>query len=409
MTQTKGPLEGIRVLEFCWVIAGPYITMLLGSLGAEVIKVESHTRMDLLRRAVVWPLPEPHPIEVPPNQAMMFNSVNLNKKAIAVDLTRPQGRQLAKALVPHSDVVVDNLRPGAMDAMGLGYEELKALRPDLVMLSSSSRGQYGPERDYRGFAMLHHAIGGGAHITGYPDDHPSHSVADVDLMNATFAAFAILAALHHREMTGEGQFIDYSQCEGVSSVVGEALLAYEMSGRIPQRMGNAHPVWAPHNVYRCWGVDRWVAVEVHSDEEFASLTQVMGMPELAEDPRFSSMGARKANEQELDSIIESWTRKKDRDWIVRRLVEAGVHAAPSMDARDLYADGHLRERGAFVTAEHKELGPLELVSVPWKMTGWEMPKGAAPLLGEHTREVLSLILGMSDGEIESLRSEGIIA
>jgi len=247
------PLQGVRILEFCWVMAGPYGTMLLARLGAEVIKVEGHGRTDLLRRAVVWPLPEAAPKRIPLNEGMSFNSLNLNKKSVTLDLTKPEGVALAKRLAALSDVVVDNMRPDAMTKIGLDYETLRRLRPDIIVASSSSRGRGGPESDYLGYAFVHHGIGGGAHVTGYPDDHPSHVTADVDLMNATGLAYAIVAALYHRARTGEGQFIDYSQCEGVSSLMGELLLGYELDGEIPERMGNAHPRFAPHGVYRCWG------------------------------------------------------------------------------------------------------------------------------------------------------------
>jgi benzylsuccinate CoA-transferase BbsF subunit len=256
--------------------------------------------------------------------------------------------------------------------------------------------------------MVHQAIGGGAYITGYPDDHPSHSGGDMDLMNAITTAYAVVAALHHRNRTGEGQFIDYSQCEGVTSLLGEVMLGYEMTGEIPERMGNAHPFFAPHNVYRCWGVDRWLALEIHSDEEFAKLARIIGKPELAEDARFADMASRKKNETELDQIIESWTRERDRDWMVEEFCGAGLAAAPSRDGRDLYADPHLRARGAFVKINHPELGELEMVGPPWKLQGCDLPTSHAPLIGEHNRYVLGDLLGLSEKEIADLRSKEII-
>ena len=261
--------------------AGPYAGMLLASLGAEVIKVEGHRRSDLTRRSVIWPIQEPAPIEVPPNQGLAFNTVNMNKKGLAVDLSRPEGVEVARRLARVSDVVVDNMRPGAMVALGLGWEDLRKVRADLVVATSSGRGFSGPEKNYLGFASVHQAIGGGAYVTGYADDAPCHSGGDVDLMNAMTLALAIVAALHHRARTGEGQFIDYSQCEGASALVGELLLAYQMTGQVPERMGNAHPSSAPHAVYRAWGVDRWVAIEVHDDAAFARLADAIGQPGLA--------------------------------------------------------------------------------------------------------------------------------
>jgi len=410
-TESQGrlPLEGVRVLDFSWVWAGPFACMLLADLGAEVIKIEGHHRTDLTRRSFPWPLPEPEPLRVPPNQGMSFNSVNMNKKSLTLDLSREEGVALALRLAAKSDVVLDNMRPGVMTKMGLGYEVLTRVRPDMVVLASSSRGLSGPETDYLGFATIHGGIGGAAYLAGYPDDHPTHgSAGDVDIMNATTCAFAVVAALTHRRRTGQGQFIDYSQCEGVSSLIGEYLLGYEMTGRIPERKGNTHPRYAPHAVYRCWGVDRWLALEVHSDREFAALAKVVGRPELAQDPRFFTMEARKKNEAELDRILGDWIRQRDRDWMVGEFVRAGLMAAPSREARDIYADRHLRARGSIVGVEHPELGLLELIGPLWRMSACQTPRRHAPLLGQHNRYVLGEILGLSGEEIDELRRKDLI-
>jgi len=408
MSKSGLPLQGIRVADFCWVWAGPYSTMLLATLGAEVIKIEGHKRTDLTRHGVVWPLPDPAPTEVKTNQGLSFNSVNMNKKSVTLDLSKHEGRELAKRIAAKSDVVVDNLRAGAMKRMGLGYEVLRKLKPDLIVMSLSSRGQDGPQWDYAGYATIHQAIGGAAYVTGYPDDAPCTSGGDVDLMNGTTVAFAVLAALYHRQKTGEGQFIDYSQCEGVTALVGDLFLGYEMNGEVPERMGNAHPQYAPHNVYRCWGVDRWLALEVHSDREFGALAKVIGKPELAKDPRFATMEARKQNEAELDQIIQEWTRQRDRDWMVQELSRAGLAAAPSRDWRDLYADPHLRARNAFVDIDHPEIGKLELVGMPWKLSESEIDLRRAPLLGEHNDYVFRDLLNLSQDEIDDLREKGVI-
>jgi crotonobetainyl-CoA:carnitine CoA-transferase CaiB-like acyl-CoA transferase len=340
---------------------------------------------------------------------MTFHSVNRDKKSLTLDISLPEGLQLARRLAAVSDVVLDNMRPGAMIKLGLGYEDLRRIRPDIIVVTFSSRGMEGPESQYLGYATIHHGIGGGAYITGYPDDHPSHGTpGDVDIMNATTCAFAAVAALYHRFQTGEGQFIDYSQCEGVSSILGEVLLGYEMTIEIPQRQGNLHPEYAPHNVYKCWGVDRWLALEIHSDEEFAILARVISQPAQAENPRFAVMASRKINEVELDRIIEGWTRLRDRDWMVNEFWKAGLMAAPSREGRDLYADPHLKARGAFVKINHPEIGELELVAPPWKLSDLETPTGHAPLLGEHNQYVLGELLGMSDEEIAELRRKEVI-
>jgi benzylsuccinate CoA-transferase BbsF subunit len=268
--------------------------MLLGQLGAEVIKIEGHRRSDLTRRSVIWPLPEPSPELLLPNQGLGYNTLNQNKLSLTLDLSKPEGAELARKLASISDVAIDNMRPGAMINLGLGYEDLKKMRSDIISITLSSRGYGGPETDYLGFASIHQSIGGLTHISGHPDGHPTHgSGGDADIMNALIAAYVTVAALHHRNRTGEGQFIDISQSEAVTSLIGEVLLEYQMTGKIPERKGNTHPYYAPHSVYRCWGVDRWLALEIHSDEEFAILMKIIGKSELANDPRFTGMVSRK--------------------------------------------------------------------------------------------------------------------
>lgn len=403
------PLKGIRVLDFSWVWAGPYCNLLLGALGAEVIKIEGHNRLDLSRRNFPWPLQNAAPTKTPPNQGMSFNSVNMTKKSITVDLQKPEGLALVRKLVAVSNVVIDNMRAGAMIKLGLGYEDLKKFRPDIIAMTIASRGMTGPERDYLGYANIHHAIGGASYLTGFPDDHPSHGAGgDTDIMNGATAALAAIAALHHHAQTGEGQFIDLSQCEGVTSLIGEYLLGYAMTGILPERMGNAHPRYAPHAVYKCWGVDRWLALEIRSDEEFARLSQIIGRPELAAGRRFKTMKARKRNEKALDKIIEGWTKERDRDWMVREFCGAGLISAPSRESRDIYADEHFRARGGLVKVDHPELGELELVRVPWRMNDQVVPMTAAPQLAKHNQYVFGEILGLSDQEIAELRDKKII-
>jgi len=402
------PLAGIRVADFSWVYVAPYSTMILAALGAEVIKVEGHTRPDLTRRGFIYSFVDPYMEEVPPNQGVTYNSLNMSKKSLTLDLSTPEGCSLAKRLALISDVVVENLRVGALERMGLSYKELRRLKPSIIMMSCSSRGQDGPEKYYAGYATIHQAVGGGVYVNGYPDEGPSTSSADVDLMNGTATAFAVLAALHHRDKTGEGQLIDYSQCEGVTSLLGEMLLGYDLNGEIPERAGNFHPRFAPHNVYQCWGVDHWLALEVHSDEEFATLARVIGQPELAQDPRFATMEARKQNEAELDKIIEAWTRPRDRDWVFDEMLEAGLAVAPSRNWRDLYSDPHLQARQAFVTIHNPECGERDLVGLPWKMSETQMDLRCAPMLGEHNDYVLRDLLGLTQDEIGALRQKGII-
>ena len=403
------PLAGVRVLDFSWVWAGPVATMRLADLGAEVIKIEGHKRMDILRRTINWPLYAPKGKTCPINQGMSYNSVNQNKKGLTLNLTDPEGRDLARRLVALSDIVIDNMRPGAMTKLGLGYDALKEVKPDIIVAASSSHGLGGPLSNYLGFATVHHAVGGGTYISGYPDDHPTHgSTGDADVLNAMTTAYALMAALVHRKNTGEGQFIDYSQSEGVSSVMGEVLLGYQMTGEIPHRIGNAHPLYAPHNVFKCWGVDRWMALEIHTDDEFKTLGKVMGMPELANDPRFCQTALRKKNEADLDTIITEWTCQRDRDWMVNQLTDAGLKASPVRNADDIYADTHIRERGSLSIIDHPEMGRIELMGPPWQFGSFKSPSRHAPLLGEHNDYVLKDILNLPSEVVDRLRKEEII-
>ncbi len=405
----KQPLEGVRVLDFNWVWAGPYSCMMLAALGAEVIKIEGHNRSDLVRRTVVWPLPEAEPHMLLPNHPMSYNALNLGKKSLTLDLSKPEGKEIARKLVAKSDIVIDNMRPGAMRKLGLGYNDLKEIKSDIIAVNLSSRGHGGPESSHLGFANIHQAVGGLVHITGHPDDHPTEgSPGDADLMNGISTAYNAIAALHYRNRTGKGQFIDYSQCEGVTTLLGEVLLEYQMTGAIPERMGNAHPYYAPHSVYRAWGIDRWLALEVHNDEEFAILARIIGQPELARDLRFSDMVSRKKNEAELDRIIGAWVRQRDRDWMAREFTEAGLAAAPSRDNKDIYADPHLKERGVFVTVDHPELGECQFINPPWKFSSIDISTDRAPLLGEHNDYVLKELLGFSDEEVDDLTAKDII-
>jgi crotonobetainyl-CoA:carnitine CoA-transferase CaiB-like acyl-CoA transferase len=403
------PLEGIRVLDFSWVWAGPYACRVLAELGAEVIKIEGHKRSDLTRRSVVWPLQNPVPTKVRPNQGLGHITVNLNKKSLTLDLSKAEGVQIARKLAALSDIVIDNMRPGAMDKLGLGYPDLKKVKKDIIVATLSSRGYGGPHTDYLGFATIHQAVGGVAYISGHPESHPTHGTpGDADLMNGITLAYSVLAALNHRLKTGEGQFIDFSQCEGVSSLIGEVLLGYTMTGKVQERMGNRHPVYCPHNLYRCWGVDRWLALEVRSDEEFTVLAGLINRSDLADDSRFNKMTKRKQHEKELDAIIESWTCERDRDWIVNEFSKAGLAAAPSREARDVYADTHFHRRNVFLQVEHPELGLLEIIDTPWKISGLPKPSRHAPLLGEHNDYVLKDLLGISEEEIQTLQEKEII-
>ena len=294
-SERKGPggcLRGVRIIDFTRYAAGPQITLLLGFMGAEIIKIESMVDVDHFRRqesAVIFGSTRA--------AADCFNSLNANKKSVTLNLKTPQGLELAKRLVRISDVVVDNFRAGIMERLGLGYSVLREIKPDIIMLSASSHGATGPERGYIAYAVTMGALSGLSEVTGYEGGPPTIVRSSADLRPGTAAAFAILAALNHRARSGEGQFIDFSAREAISCGIGEIIMDYTMNGRVRTRHGNRDDVMAPHNCYRCRGEEEWVSIAVASDEEWAAMCRAMGNPQWADDERFSDQYSRWQHQQ----------------------------------------------------------------------------------------------------------------
>jgi len=400
-----GPLKGVRVTEFTSAWAGPYATCLLGFLGAEVIKVESRRRLDHSRNLSF----STGTIFSGPNESTVFNNLNLNKKSVTLNLSKPKAIEVAKRLVGLSDVVMENMRPGVIPRLGLGYDVLMAIKPDLIYISSSSCGQTGPEREYVGYAPTFAALGGFCHITGYEDWPPSNFMGSMDLRSATTSAFAILAALIYRHRTGEGQYIDLASQETIAVLAGDVLLDYFMNHRVPGRKGNKDDWMVPHNCYRCQGDDHWVSIAVATDQEWQALCRVIGKPELIEDARFKDLSVRLNNQEELDTIINQWTKDRDYYEVTKKLQEAGVASAPSLSSKGLFLDPHLRERGVFSRLDHPVMGKDWVVTPPWRLS--ETPARIhrhSPLLGEHNEEVFGQMLGLSQKEIKELEKEEVI-
>ncbi len=401
----KSSLEGIRIADFTWVWAGPYATMLLAYMGAEVIKIESVKRVDSSRMG-----------SITTGQAFtgfdsssVFNNVNLNKLSVTLDLSRPKGAELAKQIVRISDVVAQNMRPGAMGRLGLDYEALVQIKPDIIMLSSSAYGATGPYREYTGYAPHFSAFSGLAYMTGYPDGEPNTLTGSTDIRSATTSAFAILAALNFRQRTGQGQHIDLSSPETLSVLIGDALMDYTMNQRQPSRSGNRDAIMAPHNCYRCKGEDKWVSIAVATDEEWEAMCQAMGNPEWARDELFSNSYSRWQNQDRLDRLIEEWTINYSHYEVMELLQASGVAAVPSFSAEELFCDPHLREREAVTEVEHPVIGKQVVFNPPWKLS--ETPariERASPLLGEHNEYVFGELLGMPKQEIAQLIEEEVI-
>lgn len=400
------PLDGIRVADFSWVWAGPFCAMHLAHLGAEVIKIESQAHLDLARRLPFYP----KEMEPGINRCALFNQWGQGKKSLLLNLTTEQGLAIAKELVTKSDVVLQNFATGVMDGLGLGYEELKKVKTDIIMASISGYGHTGPHRNYMAYGPAIPPLAGLSSITGYEGGLPQEvGMAYGDPTSGIHAAVAICAALAARQRTGRGQHIDVSLWESVAALVPEGWMDYAMNGTQPSRQGNRDPKMAPHNCFRCVGEDEWVTVACGTDAEWRSLCQAIGRPQLANDPRFRTANERKANEEVLDQILMEWTATREKWDVTRSLQAVGVAAFPSMNGKDLIEDPHLNARGFFERLVHPEVGMRTHMGMPWLLSN--APNGVrspAPLLGQDTDQVMHDVLGYSAQQIASLKAERVL-
>jgi benzylsuccinate CoA-transferase BbsF subunit len=398
-------LDGVRIADFCWLWAGAYATGLLALLGAEVIKIESMARPDPSRKMTLTVGQAFEGIDHSP----IFNSINLNKLSVSLNLKKPEAVVLAKKIVQISDVASENMRPGAMDSIGLGYDVLKEVKPDIIMLSSSAFGAEGPLRRYGGYAPSFACYSGLAHLTGYSDGPPNPMTGSTDLMSATTSAFAIMAALNHRQHTGQGQHIDMASVESLAVFTGDALMEYIMNGRVQSRNGNHDRIMAPHNCYRCRGDDKWVSIAVATDEEWQAFCNAAGHPEWASDERFADTYSRWKNERELNDLIGEWTVNYTHYEVTEILQKAGVAAIPSFSNEEIFSDPHFKARELAVEVEHPSMGKQVVLGPPWRFS--ETPARvtkSAPTMGENNEHVFGEILGMSGKEIARLIEEEII-
>jgi benzylsuccinate CoA-transferase BbsF subunit len=399
------PLEGVRVADFGWILAAPQCTAWLGVMGAEVIRIESHQRLDVIRFLGQNPRDFKGPDGSP-----LFNGLNYSKKSVTLNLGHPQGAALAKELVRCSDLVVENFTAGMMKRWGLGYEDLCQIKPDIVMVSGSPVGQYGPDSRFVGWGPITQASAGICHLTGYPDGPPvSLGGSWPDYMVGVVMAYAVLAALHCRRRTGKGQYIDLAMAEVVTAMLPEAIMDYFMNQRDQGRQGNHDEVMVPHNVYRCQGEDKWVAIAVDNEEEWQNLCRVVGHPEWLADKRFSDRRSRKAHEQELDALLTTWTRERSHTEIMHLLQKVGVAATPVYDTESLIADPQFQQRNFLVTPGHPVTGDLPVAGIPGKYSAIDQPRYTpAPGLGQDNESILGGLLGLSTEEIARLQEEKVI-
>jgi len=392
----EGVLSGLRILDFTWMLAGPYATRIFADFGAEVIKVQS-------KKAARG---------VESNLAPYFNTWNRNKRSISLDLSHPEAREIVLKLTAKCDVVIENFSPRVMPNWGLDYKKLKERKPDLIMLSMSAMGQGGPWKDYVAFAPTLHSLSGLTHLTSFEKGAPSGpGYAYADIVAGLYAAFAVLAALEYRDRTGWGQYIDLSEYEAICTLMGPSLLDSSVNDREIQPQGNSpdHIAASPYGCYKCSGEDRWCAMAVSKEEEWRSLCRVMNYPDWMKDERFATAARRKENRKDLDELLTQWTIQHTAEEAVGLLQGAGISAGVVQNAQDLSRDPQLKARNFFVQLEHPILGKTISDRSPIRFeedltVGWE----AAPQLGEDNRYVFLELLGLTESELSSYTEKGII-
>jgi crotonobetainyl-CoA:carnitine CoA-transferase CaiB-like acyl-CoA transferase len=399
--------ERLRVVDLSMGWAGPLVGAMLSEMGAEVIKIEDTRHFDWWRGSLSMGAPEEHPIE----RSAVFNSVNRGKLGVTLNLADPRGVEVLKRLAVTADVLIENYSVGVMERLGLSYRVLSALNPRLVMISMPSFGAEDPESDARGYGNTVEAMAGVTGLTGYHDGGQPYTLSNAlgDPVGGINGMFAVMVALHERERTGRGQWIELAQVEAAIPLMAEALLDYQLTGKIPPPHGNRHPRHAPHGIYRCAGEDNWIAVGVESEAQWRALLGVLGLERLAADPRFATAEARKRNEDALDDALSHAFASRETEEVARRLIRAGVPAGQVNSAPAVMADEQLQARGYFVPVERAIVGThlYPGAVARFSQTPLETDR-PAPLLGEHNRVVLREVLGMSDAEMEALESAGII-
>ena len=399
-------LGDIRVLDISRALAGPFCTMMLGDLGADVIKVERPGRGDESRS---WGPPFlGEPSEAYPGESAYYLAINRSKRSLTVNLKDPAGQEIIKQLAAKSDVLVENFRTGVLDKMGLGYKQLHDQNPRLVYCSISGYGRTGPYAERPGYDFIIQAEGGIMGITGPEEGPPSRvGVSIVDITTGMFASTAILAALRARDVTGEGQLLDLSLLDSVAAILANVASNYLAGGIEPRRMGNAHFNIAPYEVYRAR--DRWFTLAALNARQWHMLCEVVERPEIEDDPRFVSNQDRVANREALAELLNEAFSSRDADEWLAKLQAVGLPCGPINTIPDVFDHPQAEARDLKVAVEHPTIGVLEMPGIPYKLsnTPAEVHR-PPPLLGEHTEEILTDLLGYSEEEVASLQEQGAV-
>lgn len=401
----KDLLNGIRVADLTHYRSGPSGTSLLGGLGADVVKVEAIQRIDGFRVFNTLDPKDPNFYEM----GSYFNGCNTNKRGLTLDLSSTKGKEQFLKLIKKSDVVIDNFSTHVMDKLDLGYERLKEINPKLIMVSMTCFGQTGPWQDYVGFGYVFDQIGGASAVTGYEGGPPAHISAASDVVSGIMAVYAIVLALEERERSGQGQHIDLSQVETLAFLMGPNIIECQTTDNTQSRMGNKHPIFAPHNAYPCKGVDEWVTISVESDQQWSALAMAIGKAEWVDDERFATSLARKNNEHELDDAIAKWTRGKNKRTVMELVQSLGIASGAVLNGLELLNDPHLKERNMHKKLKRKYTGEHRYPQFPIRFSnGICEQRRAAPTLGQDNEEILADLLGLTPQEIEDLRKEKVI-
>ena len=406
----SGPLAGVRIIEMGQLIAIPFAMKLLADMGAQVIRLESTARLESYRSDSVYQNDVSGEFW---NKGANFYEQNRNKLGITLDLSKPEGLQILRELIAVADIFSENFTPRVIKNFGLEYEDLRKIKPDIIMVSSTGYGFYGPWANFGATGPATEGAAGLAYQTGYLGGPPVMAeIPYTDYTSGEHTVFAVMAALMHRLRTGQGQFVDISQTQATSSTIPEVLMDFSANGRTQQRMGNQDTSMSPHGCYPCLGDDRWITIAVATDLEWESLCWVLGQEEWAADPRFEDSLSRWQNRDALDALIGSVTSHWDAHELMHALQRGDVAAGAVLDSKDLLFDPHLNERGFYeVVAHHDSTGipPLPYAGRPWKLSKTPAVKGkAAPLMGEHNSLVISELLGRTSGELAALEEAGII-
>ena len=407
MNDQGGPLDGIRVLDLSRVLAGPFCTQMLADLGAEVIKVERPGVGDETR---TWGPPYvKDPDGADTTESAYYLCANRNKRSVTIDFSRPQGVALVKRLLARSDVLVENFKVGGLAKFGLGYQQLREEFPGLVYCSITGFGQTGPYAHRPGYDMMAQGMGGLISITGEPDRPPSKvPVAINDIMTGMYTAVALLSALRHRDATGEGQQVDVGLLDVQVSWLANVASNYLVGGRIPRRLGTAHPNSVPYQVFPTG--DGFIIIAANNDGQFERFCHAAGTPELLEDPDFASNALRVRSRDRLIPLIEAVTRTRGTDAWMEALEAAGVPCAPVNTIDRVFADPQVEARGMQIRMPHPLAGEdVRLVGSPIRLSRTPVSyRRAPPALGQHTDEVLAEVLGLGEDERAALREEGVI-